>query len=134
MGYLFKKLIFLIVFSINWLLSVIVILEGLFMTYFSVGKVIYFAISTIILLLYLYSCRCKECGKFFSIRKIEVSRSGSQDIMVKTEVNTYNNQRDIIGTQEQYIPGRRNFYTARYVCKNCGYAFYKEFAKDSKNT
>lgn len=80
-----------------------------------------------------YGNRCPGCRKWFALKKTGKECVSTEQISVLTEVKNRNNNRDVIGTSEQYIPGTRNHYKIHYVCKNCGCKTYSTCTKDSKN-
>ncbi|MCR5402223.1 MAG: hypothetical protein K6E91_00165 [Butyrivibrio sp.] len=137
MGYFIKKLLVAIAIGAIWLIcfaEFAIFLAGcLFGGGFSgiLSEFLPVGIMTIILLIYLWTVRCKECGKFFSYRNVGTKQVKSEDISVKVELNDYNTSHEVRGTHEQYIAGTRNTYRTCYRCKNCRHEFYKKFSKDS---
>lgn len=77
-----------------------------------------------------YGRKCPSCKKWFALKKCGTEFVEEQNISVKVVGNTYNRNRDVIGTQEQYVPGIRRIYHKNYKCKICGKECYTTFSKD----
>ena len=74
--------------------------------------------------------KCPHCKKRFAIKKINKERVGREDISILMETKNRNYRGDIIGTSEQYIPGKRIKYRINYVCRKCGKKTHKMKYKD----
>lgn len=139
MSYFIKQLSIAIIIGMVWLRYFInfcfFFIGSLWTWQFSgmMSQVIPLLIVTGILLLYLWSIRCKKCGKIFTYRKVSNEMVNSKDIMLKVELNDYNSRHEVKGTHEQYITGTRNTYKICYKCKNCGNKKYENYSKDFKN-
>lgn len=57
-----------------------------------------------------------------------------ENIQILAEAKTKNKWGEVIGTQEQYVPGTRKTYHKSYICRKCGAVSYKTYSKDIKNT
>lgn len=138
MSYFLKKLGIAIVIGLIWLLFFVEFIVDLIGSVYNMnfsGMLSVFIpviIMTIILLLYLRTAKCKQCGKYFTYRKVDTSRVNSEDISVKVELNDYNTRHEVKGTHEQYIAGTRDTYRICYRCKNCGKEFYKKYSEDKQ--
>lgn len=80
-----------------------------------------------------YERICPSCKKWFALKEVGTEIVGKEDIHVKVEGNTYNRNREIIGTQEQYVPGTRKIYHRNYKCTKCGEECYSKFSESSAN-
>ncbi|MCL2605292.1 MAG: hypothetical protein FWD90_12505 [Defluviitaleaceae bacterium] len=92
-----------------------------------VGFIIFLAIK------YRWRYRCKKCKKFFTIQKKATYLDKTENISVIVETERRDLQGNIIGTQDQYIPGQRKRYKTPYICKHCGYDIYWLNEKDRAN-
>ncbi|MGM9961666.1 MAG: hypothetical protein ACI319_01220 [Holdemanella porci] len=54
------------------------------------------------------------------MKKNNVKIVAQEDISVLVETKRRDSQRNIIGTDEQYIPGLKTTYREYYTCKYCG--------------
>ncbi len=95
--------------------------------------VVFVLIPAIFLFRFIWKTRCPYCKKAFAIKKVGKRYVGSDDISVKVKTNNYNRKGEVIGTQEQYIPGKRNNYRIIYKCEKCGKEKYRMVTKDSAN-
>ena len=80
-----------------------------------------------------YREKCPKCKKWFSLEDMGTELVGKKDINVKVEGNTYNRNGEVIGTQEQYVPGTRKIYHQNFKCKKCGNRCYSTFSKSNAN-
>ena len=74
--------------------------------------------------------KCPSCNKRFCLEETgeEVIKRENVSVLVKT--NTRNRNGDIIGSQEQYVPGERITYRINKICKKCGKGCYSTYRKD----
>ena len=77
--------------------------------------------------------KCPTCKKRFALKRIEKELDRSERISILQEVKTRNRNGNVVGTQEQYIPGTRRTYEIHYVCKNCGEDCYRQYEKETPN-
>lgn len=77
--------------------------------------------------------RCPECKKLWALEVEDEVLINKENISVLTEVHRYNRWREVIETNEQYIPGTRRKYKVCYVCKYCGEKCYDYKTVDSTN-
>lgn len=77
--------------------------------------------------------KCPTCKKRFVLKRIEENLVSSERISILQEVKTRNRNGNVVGTQEQYIPGTRRIYEIHYVCKNCGEDCYRQYEKETPN-
>ena len=76
--------------------------------------------------------RCPACKKFYALSFIDSNLLREEDISIKVSTERKNVSGEVIGTQEQYIPGKRKFYEQTYKCKNCGHIYTKVVTEDIK--
>ena len=77
--------------------------------------------------------RCSTCKKWFALRWDRNELIKSEDISILAELKTKNKMGEVIGTQEQYVPGTRKTYNKIYRCRKCGAVSYKTYSEDTKN-
>lgn len=77
--------------------------------------------------------KCPTCKKRFALKRIGKELASSERISILQEVKTRNRNGNVVGTQEQYIPGTRRIYEIHYVCKNCGEDCYRQYEKETPN-
>ncbi|MCI6547198.1 MAG: hypothetical protein MR415_00935 [Coriobacteriaceae bacterium] len=63
---------------------------------------------------------CPNCGKFFGLRVTDRKVVDSQAISMKKTLEIKNARGEVIGTNEQYIPGTRETTQTVKTCKYCG--------------
>jgi len=63
---------------------------------------------------------CKQCGKVFVLKKTKTVLIKNKEISKRVILKKWDANGDIVGTEEQYIPGSRLYYRTDYKCKNCG--------------
>ncbi len=74
--------------------------------------------------------QCPHCKKFFALKELDTEEIGSADISVKVETARRDNDGNKVGTQEQYVPGKRITYRRNYECKKCGKETFTTFEED----
>lgn len=75
--------------------------------------------------------KCPSCKKNFCLKKEGTSIVSKEAVSVLVETNTKNRNGDVIGTQEQYVPGERVTYRIDYICKKCGERCHSTYTKDN---
>ena len=106
--------------------------HSLYQVIFSVAVIIFLAFLIIYFSLgAMY--KCPTCKKRFVLKRIEENLVSSERISILQEVKTRNRNGNVVGTQEQYIPGTRRIYAIHYVCKNCGEDCYRQYEKETPN-
>lgn len=78
--------------------------------------------------------RCKKCKGIFCLEKGKTKLVSERSISIKTKTNNYDNNGNVIGTSDTYVPGIRYTYETEYTCKRCGNKTYKLSFNDHKNT
>lgn len=105
----------------------------------SIMDVITLILVVVVLLIILYAIiyywygkdhKCPACNKRFCLKKEGKEIIGREAVSVRVETNTKNRNGEVIGTQEQYVPGERITYQVNYVCKKCGEQCYRTFSED----
>lgn len=74
--------------------------------------------------------KCPSCNKRFCLKKEGTQIQSKESISVLVETKTRNNDGDVTGTAEQYVPGERITYQVNYVCKKCGKKCHSTYRKD----
>ena len=64
--------------------------------------------------------RCHKCKRNWALKFIEQRTIKTEKISVLVELDSRDLARNVTGTHEQYIPGKRNIYQYTYQCKHCG--------------
>lgn len=78
--------------------------------------------------------RCRNCKMLFMLKRTETKQSSSENISVKVEVERRDLDGNVVGTQDQWIPGTRIWYRKKFRCKACGQVHYSLFSQDYANT
>ena len=76
--------------------------------------------------------RCPACKKFNGLSYVSSKLLREDDISIQVQNQIKNAEGKVIGTQDQYIPGKRKMYEETYKCANCGYVNKKLVTKDVK--
>lgn len=74
--------------------------------------------------------KCPSCNKRFCLKKTGEEVEKRENVSVLIETNTKNRNGNIIGSQEQYVPGERITYRINKVCKKCGKGCYSTYRRD----
>lgn len=105
----------------------------------SLKAILIFSIMGIILLLIsaliiyykiLKPTQCPYCKKYFALKELDTEAVGSADVSVKVTTERRDNAGNVVGTQDQYVPGKRITYQRNYLCKKCGESSCGTFTKD----
>ncbi|MDD4564402.1 MAG: hypothetical protein PHE79_02865 [Eubacteriales bacterium] len=67
-----------------------------------------------------WAIRCHACKKIGALELVKTEVIGKKEISVPVEVAHRNLKREVTGTHEQYVPGKRITYQDTYKCKFCG--------------
>lgn len=76
--------------------------------------------------------RCPACKKFNGLSYVSSKLLREDDISIQVQNQIKNAEGKVIGTQDQYIPGKRKMYEETYKCANYGYVNKKLVTKDVK--
>ena len=68
--------------------------------------------------------------KDFAWKKTGEEVAKRENVSVLVETNTRNKNGDVIGSQEQYVPGERITYRVNKICKKCGKGCYSTYRRD----
>lgn len=74
--------------------------------------------------------KCPSCNKRFCLKKESTDIIDKETISIPVENVIKDTSGNVIGTQEQYAPGRRITYQVNYVCKKCGAQSFTTYQKD----
>ena len=74
--------------------------------------------------------RCPSCNKPFCLKKTGEEVVSKENVSVLVNTNTRNRKGEVVGSQEQYVPGERITYRVNKVCKKCGKSCYSTYRKD----
>ena len=80
---------------------------------------------------YAITTRCPACKKYSGLKYINTQLLNEERISIKVENAKKDRDGNIIGTYEQYIPGKRKFFLETYKCKYCGHVRTKTVTKES---
>ncbi len=67
-----------------------------------------------------WKARCQACKRWGALKLIKTEILKQENISVLVELEDRGLNRQVIGTHDQYIPGKRNTYQDTYKCKHCG--------------
>lgn len=67
-----------------------------------------------------FNMQCNSCKRWGALELVNTKILQEASIYVPIDTKKKNVKGEIIGTQEQYIPGKRIQYQDTYKCKNCG--------------
>lgn len=67
-----------------------------------------------------FKAKCHACKRWGALEWALEEETGRENISVKMQLEERNSRGDLIGTSEQYIPGKRITYKDTYQCKHCG--------------
>lgn len=79
---------------------------------------------------YAIKTRCPACKKYSGLKYINTQLLNEERISVKVENAEKDRNGNIIGTYEQYIPGKRKIFLETYKCKYCGHVQTKTVTKE----
>ena len=74
--------------------------------------------------------KCPSCKKRFCLKKDGEEIIDRQNVSVLVETNEKDRNGNVIGSQEQYVPGERITYRAYKICKKCGERCYTTHVKN----
>jgi heme/copper-type cytochrome/quinol oxidase subunit 2 len=77
-----------------------------------------------------WNARCHVCKRWNALELTKTETLKQEDISVCVEVERRNSNREVVGTQDQYIPGKRKTYRDTYKCKYCGHLETYTYTKD----
>ena len=75
--------------------------------------------------------KCQSCKRWGALEPIKTELAKQEKISVLVEVERRDLQRNVIGTQDQYIPGKRKIFTDTYKCKFCGHLETRTHTRES---
>ncbi len=74
--------------------------------------------------------QCPSCHKVFCLKKIGEEIVKKENVSVLVNTRTRNKNGEVIGSQEQYVPGERITYRVNKVCRKCGKMCYSTYRRD----
>lgn len=74
--------------------------------------------------------KCPSCNKPFCLQKTGEEIVSKENVSVLVNTNTRNRNGEVVGSQEQYVPGERITYRVSKVCKKCGKNCYSTCRRD----
>lgn len=78
--------------------------------------------------------KCPKCKKMLAGKHQENRTTNETDISVPVEIQNKDSKGNVIGTSEQFVPGKRIAYEEVYKCKHCGEVFSFSKSKDVSHT
>lgn len=73
--------------------------------------------------------KCPSCKKLFGLQEENTEVVNKEKVSVPVQTKMRNNNGEVFGTQEQYVPGERITYRVNYKCKECGEKCYRTYTK-----
>jgi hypothetical protein len=67
-----------------------------------------------------WNVKCHACKRWAALKLESTDIIKQEKISVLVELENRDLDRNVTGTREQYIPGKRNTYQYTYKCKYCG--------------
>lgn len=67
-----------------------------------------------------FNTQCDACKKLGALKFANTKALREESISILVDMKQKNRKGDVIGTQEQYMPGKRIEYRDTYRCKYCG--------------
>lgn len=77
--------------------------------------------------------KCPNCKKLFALQKVRTELIKEEDVNVRVETKNKNLRGEVIGTGEQFVPGKRKTYKTVFVCKKCGENAFSTWQQDVAN-
>ena len=74
--------------------------------------------------------KCPSCHKPFCLQKTGEEVINKENVSVLVNTNTRNRNGEVVGSQEQYVPGERITYRVNKICKKCGKTCYSTYKRD----
>ena len=78
--------------------------------------------------------RCRNCHSLRTLDSLGLERTSEEDVSIKTILASRNTNNEVVGTQEQWIPGTRVSYKRHFRCNRCGQNHYSTFTEDYSKT
>lgn len=74
--------------------------------------------------------KCPSCKKLWALQKEGLPQIvSSEDTTMVRNAETKNRYGDVVGYQEQYVPGQKLTVEQVYVCKHCGEKFVETYTQ-----
>lgn len=78
-----------------------------------------------------WNAKCHACKRWNALKLLKTEVLKQEKISVLVELEQRNLNREVTGTQDQYIPGKRKTYQDTYQCKYCGNLEIRTHTEDS---
>ena len=78
-----------------------------------------------------WNAKCHVCKRWNALKLLKTEILKQEKISVLVELKQRNLNREVTGTQDQYIPGKRKTYQDTYQCKYCGNLEIRTHTEDS---
>ena len=78
-----------------------------------------------------WNAKCHACKRWNALKLLKTEILKQEKISVLVELKQRNMNREVTGTQDQYIPGKRKTYQDTYQCKYCGNLEIRTHTEDS---
>lgn len=94
------------------------------------------AIIIVALIIFYFKGRksqCPECKKLYAMKKAGQTLVNQQSISMNVRNDVRDRDGKVTGSYDQMIPGTRNVYECKYVCKHCGHIETTKETKDIPN-
>ena len=78
-----------------------------------------------------WNAKCHACKRWNALKLLKTEILKQEKISVLVELKQRNLNREVTGTQDQYIPGKRKTYQDTYQCKYCGNLEIRTHIEDS---
>lgn len=78
-----------------------------------------------------WNSKCHACKRWNALKLLKTEILKQEKISVLVELKQRNLNREVTGTQDQYIPGKRKTYQDTYQCKYCGNLEIRTHTEDS---
>ncbi len=78
-----------------------------------------------------WNAKCHACKRWNALKLLKTEVLKQEKISVLVELKQRNLNREVTGTQDQYIPGKRKTYQDTYQCKYCGNLEIRTHTEDS---
>lgn len=84
------------------------------------GLVLILIIGAIVFYVIGRRSKCPECGKIYAMKTAGKTLIGEENISMKIQNEVRNRDGKVTSTYDQMIPGKRQIYEVKRVCKHCG--------------
>ena len=75
-------------------------------------------------------CRCPKCGRFFALKKREITKMKEEKVKILKSVMQLNQRGEAEKVGDCYVNGRRVSYEIHYDCRHCGAKHVERIEKE----